>query len=222
MIIVITLINIALGIIVTIVCSCFRTVRGKPTYIYNPKGKCTNLGCEIENMDELKLAPLTVYRCDKVLPKGKIKWYGLDFDNGIYLFWLIIPLAFLIWPMISNSSLTVNLMLNNYIARMDTLKDRETTLYLTIKGNYNIDADSNTYHVLVDKPVEIMSEINEYNADVKEFKMDIYTQKTFRDNPWIGWFTCPAFQKLDNYNPQATTYRDVLGNELKTFELNNK
>ena len=39
------------------------------------------------------------------------------------------------------------------------------------------------------------------------------------ESPWLNWFNNNAFTKLEGYNKDATTYKDILGDSLKTFNL---
>lgn len=189
-------------------------------YVLDEKHGCYSVaGGDIENFEKLGLKEFQIYRCKKVLASKKIRRANWDSSINAIFFFLAIPMVPFGICIGVHSSITINFRTNNYIVKIDDLRDRESTLLMTLKGSYNIDTNATTYHILIDKPLTTMAEINQYNSDVKEFKSELYKQKVCRDNPWINWLTCPAVERLENYNPDATSYRDILGTELKTFEL---
>ena len=104
---------------------------------------------------------------------------------------------------------------------LDDLHDRQETIYLTLAGDLNFKVnDSGTYyHVIVDKPLDMAQTINEYNTDVKAFKQHMYLEKIRSTNPWTNTFINPGFKKVEGYNGSAKSYKDILGDTLKTFEL---
>lgn len=105
--------------------------------------------------------------------------------------------------------------------QLDDLHDRQNTIYLTLAGDLNLSVqdDGATYHVIVDKPIDMANTINEYNTDVKAFKQELYLEKCRSVSPWTNWFINPGYTKVDGYNASAKTYKDILGDTLKTFEL---
>lgn len=161
--------------------------------------------------------------------KRKLVWSSWSFDDytrGIVGFILLIigSLALLVSGTLiicSRSKLSKEEHKVQYEMEIDKLLDKQEAIYLALTGELNlkINDEGTTYHVLIDKPTEMLNVINEYNSEVKELKKKIYLEKVCEENIWINWFVNPAYKNLDNYNAQAKRYNEILGDALKTFEL---
>jgi len=123
--------------------------------------------------------------------------------------------------MVNHGPLNQEIYTTKLTVKLDDLHDRQNTIYLTLAGDLNLSVqdDGATYHVIVDRPIDMANTINEYNTDVKAFKQELYLEKCRSASPWTNWFINPGYTKVDGYNASAKTYKDILGDTLKTFEL---
>ena len=163
----------------------------------------------------------------KASKKNKLVW-SADFDNyrtgfglGLGAVFLIALLGCGIPCIVHHGPLNQEVYATKLTVQLDDLHDRQNTIYLTLAGDLNLSVqdDGATYHVIVDKPLDMANTINEYNTDVKAFKQELYLEKCRSASPWTNWFINPGYTKVDGYNASAKTYKDILGDTLKTFEL---
>lgn len=105
----------------------------------------------------------------------------------------------------------------NYERKIDELELKQQNLYNTLSGitENNIETTSTAY--IVYDMGSITLAINDYNAEVIDFKEDLYHTKLLSENPWTNWYVCPVFKEVKGYNKYATNYKDILGETLKTF-----
>lgn len=122
---------------------------------------------------------------------------------------------------LSHSPMSVQLEAADLNSEYDKLSYREQTIHKALEGDMGITVEESptVYHVIVDNPIDVKLAIDEYNCGVVDFKTNVYKMKVKHDNPWISWFCSPAFEQVEGYNPDATSYKDVLGEHLKTFEV---
>ena len=163
----------------------------------------------------------------KAVRRKKLVCYS-DFDTyragwglGIGAIFLLALLGCGIPCIVHHGPLNQEVYTTKLTVKLDDLHDRQNTIYLTLAGDLNLSVqdDGSTYHVIVDKPIDMANTINEYNTDVKAFKQELYLEKCRSASPWTNWFINPGYTKVDGYNASAKTYKDILGDTLKTFEL---
>ena len=221
--------------IVLFIVSTYEIERYDEKYIYNENGVTRKYGKYIEpakdkDGKDMHFDYYTEYPCDYHCKKRVSKDDGWDLGDrgsgfslaGMIVFGIAI-LATGIPCLVAHGTVDVAKTQTTYEVRIEDLKDRENTIYLTLSGDFNLtveDSSATTYHVIVDKPVDIMASVNEYNQEVKELKKDLYMEKVCSESPWINWFVSPGFKNVEGYNANAKSYRDILGDNLKTFELN--
>ena len=154
--------------------------------------------------------------------------FCLDFDSyragfgiGLGALFLLALLGCGIPCIINHGPLNQEVYATKLTVQLDDLHDRQNTIYLTLAGDLNLSVqdDGATYHVIVDRPIDMANTINEYNTDVKAFKQELYLEKCRSTSHWTNWFINPGYTKVDGYNASAKTYKDILGDTLKTFEL---
>ena len=164
----------------------------------------------------------------RIVPYHKSHWSYCDFENARGIAgWIGAVLFFLAVAIGGGTSIAHNgpMHQEEYATKLtvelDDLHDRQETIYLTLAGDFNFKVnDGGTYyHVLVDKPLDMMNTINKYNADVKAFKQELYLEKVRLASPWVNTFINPGFKRVDGYNDNARNYKEILGDSLKTFEL---
>lgn len=107
-----------------------------------------------------------------------------------------------------------------YQMQINNLKEEAITIdnYLTGDLVMDIEASGSTYHVIVDKSFEIKENIINYNRSVNALKADLYMRKVKCSNPWTSWFWCDGATLLEDYNPDARVYTDILPH-LMTYEI---
>ena len=208
----------------------------KDTYVLgvaeSGKYDCVVTGRNIRNWEDLGLEPWKSYPAIRVPGKRKLKFETKDtrpsqqirFNIGASLFWVFSAFSLLFGLVCLNTQndIAQENKCVSLTADMEKLTNRENTLRLTLAGDmgFKVTDSQSTYHVVVDRPIDNKAEVDNYNNDVIEFKRYIYMEKFKLDNPWTSWFVNPGFTRMEHYNPNATCYSDILGDSLKTFELN--
>lgn len=227
---------IALGVLtllgIGLFISGFLEVSRERVYIYDEKGDLMKYSCDIDDWRGWKGQDSPK---DERLPcickvKRSLEWnscYDLG-DNARGVLGLILGMLSLIafmstgiFCIVANGPVNQNTLALNVECEIEKLQNKENTLHLTLAGDLGLTVTdtTSTYHVVVDKPIEIKTAIDSYNNDVLSLKKDLYTLKIKSDSPWFNWFTNPGFKNVEHYNANATSYKDILGDSLKTFEL---
>ena len=201
----------------------------KYVYIYDEKGDCMKYSYDIDDWKGHDLPRGERLPCICKV-KRSLEWnscYDLG-DNARGVIGLILGILSLIafmstcsFCLIANGPVNQNTLALEVECEIEKLQNKENTLHLTLAGDLGLTVTdtTSTYHVVVDKPIEIKTAIDSYNNDVLSLKKDLYTLKIKSDSPWFNWFTNPGFKNVEHYNANATSYKDILGDSLKTFEL---
>ena len=220
---------IILALIVLVTLSVIGLVFSDATYryeirfYYDPNGEEQKYGRDIWDQDKYSLDNWTSYPCKKVTRKffdiDGTEREGLQWTSLISLIVLGLGLGGCLVAVIINRVPTaVQTQVVEYEMTIDKLKAREDTLMSLLEGQLQQYSEE-TYHLIIDKPADVADRIDAYNEDVLAFKKSIFNHKIYLDNKWTNWFTNPACTKLQEYNKYATSYRDVLGDTLKTFKV---
>ena len=191
--------------------------------------KRNNLKANAEVSDyNIKYMEVPTTTRTRIVPYHKDHWYYCDFENARGLVgWIGVVVFFLAVAISGGISIAHNgpMHQEEYATKLtvalDDLHDRQETIYLTLSGdlNFKVNDGGTVYHVLVDKPLDMMNTINNYNTDVKAFKQELYLEKVRLASPWVNTFINPGFKRVDGYNDNARNYKEILGDNLKTFEL---
>ena len=194
-------------------------------YIYDEKGDLVEYGHDIENYQKLGLKCYGEYPCRKETFRrleftGNHEW-GMGISGTIAVVALIADIWCGIHCAVEHGQLHAAENQLWWEVEVDKLAKREDTLRLYLAGDLNleVEVETTTYHVIVDKPIEMKNEIDAYNNDIMDLKQHLFKNKLYITSPWTNWFMNPGFTKLEHYNKNATSYRDILGDTLKTFEL---
>lgn len=230
----IILLVIAAGLFI----STFFYIKYFDEWVYDENGDEEHAGYVIRDYEKLNLDKCKTYKCKRIYRHKLVReeWWDLEHKGAIW--YLIIGICSALLALSTgisciciNSSLSQQQHALDISCEIEKLYSRENTLHLALAGDLNLKVEdlTSTYHVIVDKPIEIKQTIDDYNNDVLDLKKSIYIEKISSENIWINWFINHGFKNvnvLDEndetiyiYNPNATTYRDVLGNYLKTFNL---
>lgn len=232
MLFVIILLSLLLvGVLLFTIINCYT----RDTYIrvYDENGKEIEHLTELYNyhkldVDKLKVARVihgTKYYPCRYITKKKLAWEDSEtirFFVGVFITCLsLFALAICgVVGICRNNSIVKAQTTMAYQVRIEDLEDREQTIRNCLKGEYQIQytIQDGTYRIILDQPLEMKKSIDEYNKEVRELKQDIYTRKIHLQSPWLNWFTTPI-ENLDEYNPDARNYKEVLGDSLKIFEI---
>lgn len=229
---------ILLVIIAGLFISTFFYVVDSEEWVYDENGDVEQVGYKIRDYEKLKLKEYETYRCKRIYRRKLTKEEWWDFETKGAIWYLTIGICtFLLALGTGISCICINSPLSqqrhalNISCEIEKLYSRENTLRLTLSGDLSLKVEdsTSTYHVIVDKPIEIKQTIDDYNNDVLDLKKSIYIEKISSENIWINWFINHGFKNINVldendetvyiYNSDATTYRDILGNYLKTFNL---
>jgi hypothetical protein len=149
-----------------------------------------------------------------IIEKSKVEignWSG-GASGAWFVFFAVFAIAslfFAINDICVNSKIVKEKQYVEYQLQIDTLKQKQNTLKQMLDGDYVIDNDG-TYHIIVDIPSSTCELINKYNKSVLDIKSEIYLLHQKATSNWIGWFYCKGYQKIENFNANATDYKTII------------